>query len=236
MRERMRERGMGTLTHEMNEERRIRIVLVESRPMLCDALTALLGHEDDLLVVAAASDAHAGYETVDRLDPDVVLIDAHMPGIDGIAATRELVRRSVLRKIIVVSCTISEHIAAQAVAAGARGYVAQDDSAEELILSLHQVAQGERHLSRRLRVEAVHALLDSGSTEPIDKLSRRERDVFDMLVRGQGNAAIAGDLRISIRTVETHRAAIMRKLDLHSLADMVRFAAVNGLSVGAGRA
>jgi len=225
--------GMDDLEQLTNGEGIIRVVVVESRQMWREALTALLGHEQDLLVVADASNARSCYETVERLDPDVVLMDAHLPEIDGISATRELVRRSDRRRVIIVSGAINEHIAAQAMAAGARGYLAQDDSAEELITSLRHVAQGERHLSSRLRVEAVNALLDSGSAEPIDRLSRRERNVFDLLVRGQDNGAIATDLRISIRTVETHRAAIMRKLDLHSLADMVRFAALHGVSVGA---
>ena len=210
----------------------IRVVLVESRQMLREALTALLRHERDLVVVAEAHNAHSCYDIVDRNDVDVVLIDAHLPGIDGIAATRELVRRAPRCKVIVVSWAGDEHIAAQAIAAGARGYVAKDDSAEELITSLRQVAQGERHLSRQLRAHLVGGELDTNGGQPIDSLSPRQRDVFAMLVRGHGNGSIAAELCISVRTVETHRAAIMRKLDLHSLADLVRFAAVHGVSVG----
>jgi two-component system NarL family response regulator len=217
---------------ETNRGRVIRIVLVESRQLLREALAALLGREQGVRVVAVANDASGCYECVEEFDPDIVLIDADMPGCDGITATRELLRRSPLRRVIVVSSSADERIAAQALAAGARGYLAHDDSSEELLQSVQQVVLGERHVSRQLRVDSVDALVGGGAPEPIGRLSRRERVVFEMLVHGQDNGMIATELRISIRTVETHRAAIMRKLELHSLAEMVRFAAIQGVWLG----
>jgi DNA-binding NarL/FixJ family response regulator len=212
----------------------MRLVLVEDHQVIRAALIALLAQDDDLVVVGEAGDAHTAYQVVDERDPEVVLVDVHLPGPNGVALTRELVRRAPHRKVLLFSMHVDERFAAQGLAAGARGYAAKSDSPAELRTALRQVAAGERYLSPRLRPDVVRLLWTkkgASPDNPIGDLSSRELEVFDLLVRGYDNNGLAAHLCISAKTVETHRARIMRKLGVHSLADLVRFANKHGVAI-----
>ncbi len=211
----------------------MRMVLVEDHVLVRVALAALLGQDEDLVVVGQAEDARTAYDVVENCDPDVVLLDVQLPGSNGIAATRELIRRSHSRKVLLFSMHVDERLAAQGLAAGARGYAVKSDSPDELRTGLRQVAAGERWLSPQLRHDLVRTLWTKKGASydnPVGDLSPRELEVFDMLVRGYDNLAVAAHLCISAKTVETHRTKIMRKLDVHSIADLVRFATLHGVA------
>jgi len=211
----------------------MRLVLVEDHHVVRVALAALLAQDQEFSVVGQASDARTAYDVVEKHDPDVVVVDVHLPGSNGIAVTRELVRREKKRKVLLLTMRVDERFAAQGLAAGARGYAAKEDSPDELRHALRQVARGEPYLSPRLSSDAVRLFwAKKGASEgnPLGDLSPRELEVFDMLVHGYDNAAVAAHMCISAKTVDTHRTKIMRKLDVHSLADLIRFATRHGVA------
>jgi two-component system response regulator NreC len=211
----------------------MRLVLVEDHHVVRVALAALLGQDEEFTVVGEANDARTAYDAVERLNPDLVLVDVHLPGSNGIAVTRELVRRDKKRKVLLLTMRVDERFAAQGLAAGARGYAAKEDSPDELKRALRQVSAGEVYLSPRLSPQAVRlfwAKKGASEANPLGDLSPRELEVFDMLVHGYDNAAVAAHMCISAKTVDTHRTKIMRKLDVHSLAELIRFATRHGVA------
>jgi two-component system response regulator NreC len=193
-----------------------------------------LTSETDLAVVGEASDAREAYQVVGDKHPDVVVLDVSLPGVNGIAATRELVRREPHAHVLMLSMHAGEDYVAQALAAGATGYALKDQSAAEVIEAIRAVARGQAYLSPRISRFVVDDYLrlrrgESARTGPLAALSVREQEIFDLLVRGFSNDGIAGQLCISVKTVETHRAHILHKLRLHSIAELVRFAARHDL-------
>jgi DNA-binding NarL/FixJ family response regulator len=210
---------------------KLRIGLVDDHQVFREGLRALIVQESDLKVVGEAADAVGAYAMVESDRPDVVVIDLMLPGIDGITATRELKRRQKDGRVLVLSMTGSEDQVAQALAAGATGYALKSQSSGAVLDAIRSVGRGDKYLPPGVALAHVEERLQSrtGSNGPLHNLSNREREVFALLVRGLSNQAVASELCISIKTVETHRAHIHRKLGVHSIAELVRFAALNGL-------
>jgi two-component system response regulator NreC len=185
-------------------------------------------------VVGEATDARSAYEVVESVQPDVVLVDVGLPGVNGIAVVRELVRRDRQRKALVLTMHTEEEFVAQALAAGAVGYALKHQPHREVFDAIREVAGDKVYLSPRISRIVVDDYLrmqrgDRAQSGPLALLSPREREVFDMLVRGYTNEGVARHLSISVKTVETHRAHILKKLRLHSIAELIRFAARHGL-------
>ena len=160
------------------------------------------------------------------------MLDSSLPGTGGLSALRELLRRHPGCRVLVLSSQMAEDFAAEAFAAGAMGYTGKDGNADEIILAIREVGAGQRYLSPKLAVERVNQhLLDrpAGDRAPLDVLSAREREVFRLLVLGCSNEEVAERLRISRRTVETHRSRILKKLRVHSAVELLRLAARHGL-------
>ena len=210
----------------------LRVVLVDGHPLFRASLTLWL-YARDVIVVGEAGDACSAYPVVDRTEPDVVISDLHLPGSDGIAAVRELVRRCRRRKVLMLTMRGDARFAATALNAGASGYALKGDEPDELMRALATMATGERYVSPRLWADTMRLLSAKRgrfASEPIGDLSAREREVFDLLARGFEARAIAAELCISIKTVDTHRTRIMRKLGLHSTAALILFAVRHALS------
>jgi two-component system response regulator NreC len=208
--------------------------LVDDHQLFRQGLRTILAKEGDLTVVGEASDAREAYQLVVDAHPDVVVLDVSLPGVNGIAATRELVRREPHAHVLMLSMHSSEDYVAQALAAGATGYALKDQSAGEVVDAIRAVARGQAYLSPKISRFVVEDYLrlrrgDTARTGPLAALSVREQEIFDLLVRGFSNDGIAGQLCISVKTVETHRAHILHKLHLHSIAELVRFAARHNL-------
>jgi two-component system response regulator NreC len=211
-----------------------RLVLIDDHPLLREGLRRVLSAQPDLEVVGEAASAREGYAVVDAVRPDVALVDLALPGTDGVAATRELRRRQPRCRVLILSMHVDEALAVQALSAGANGYATKDQPADAVIEAVHMVGRGETYLSPRLSREAIldhlrprrHA---PPAADPLAELSAREREIFGLAVRGFSNEGIAGELVISVKTVETHRAHINKKLGVHSTAELVRFAARHGL-------
>jgi DNA-binding NarL/FixJ family response regulator len=202
------------------------VVLVDDHA-LCRAGMALWLARNEVTVIGEASDATEAYPLVDRLQPDLVIADLHLPGSDGIAMVRELLRRRRQQRVLVLTMRADARFAALALRAGAAGYALKADDPDELRRALAAVAAGERYLAPRLASETTRllALRRNGfDNSLIGDLSAREREVFDLLARGFEARAVATQLCISVKTVDTHRTRIMRKLGVHSSAALILFA------------
>jgi DNA-binding NarL/FixJ family response regulator len=210
------------------------LVLVDDHPLFREGLAALLSRETDLAVVGEAADARGAYEMVEAIRPDVVLVDVGLPGVNGIAVVRELVRRDRQCKALVLTMHGEEEFVAQALSAGAAGYALKHQPFREVCDAIREVAGDKMYLSPRISRIVVDDYLrmqrgNRAQAGPLALLSPREREVFDMLVRGYTNDGVGRHLSISVKTVETHRAHILKKLRLHSIAELIRFAVRHNL-------
>jgi DNA-binding NarL/FixJ family response regulator len=165
----------------------------------------------------------------------VLVLDVSMPGLDGLEVARQVTQRYSGVKVVIVSMHAGEDYVLRAMRSGALGYVLKDASAESLVEAVHAVASGKRYLCSPLSERAIEAYIrqgDSGPTDIYDTLTTREREIFQLIAEGNTNNEIADRLSISVRTVETHRANLMRKLNLRTHAHLVAYAVRRGLITG----
>ena len=212
----------------------MRLVLVDDHRLFREGLRALLTTQPDLQLVGEAGEAQDAYAIVDQTRPDVVLLDVALPMASGVSVAREVLRRQPQQRILALSMFDDEEHVAQAFEVGVLGYASKDVSPTELFGAIRCVAQGQAYLapgiSRVVLDECMRLRRTGRSPEtPLHSLTQREREIFDLAVRGLSNHDIASQLCISKRTVETHRGRIMRKLHVHSATDLVRLAARHGL-------
>ncbi|GAC1372898.1 MAG: response regulator transcription factor [Actinomycetota bacterium] len=203
------------------------VLLAEDHPVVREGLRAMLEAEGDLQVVGQTGNSSDVSDLVEELRPDVLVLDLIMPGIGGLNALRELSRRRLETQVVVLSMYANEAYVLEALQNGAGAYVLKQSEAAELLRGIREVAQGRRYLSPPLSQRAVDAYAHRARGKaPAEEaeLTLREREVLTLVGQGLTSAQIAGRLFISVRTVESHRANLMKKLGLHSQADMVRCA------------
>ena len=198
----------------------ITVALVDDHAMFRDAMRLVLT-DRGFDLVAEAGDARSSFAMIDETHPDVVLLDLRLPGMDGVTAVRELHNRAPGSKVMILSAYSAQHEVDEAWAAGVHGYMTKSQNIETLVDGIRTVAGGERYIAPGLQVS------DDARLGPLGPLSSRERDVFRLLVRGMTTREIAAELCISGKTVDTHRERILKKLDLHSVVQLVRYAAVH---------
>jgi DNA-binding NarL/FixJ family response regulator len=212
----------------------IRLLVLDDHVLFRDGLRSLLAQEPSLRVTAEAGTVAEAIQAVSQDPPDVALVDLSLPDVSGMAAIAELKRIAKNLRVLVLSAHDREEYIAQAFDAGAAGYVLKEQSAQELVGAVEMVVRGQPYVSPRvsrfLLDGYISARRGDAPRSPLARLTPRERTVFEMLARGQTNAEIAAELEISIKTVETHRARLLRKLGLRSLAELVRFAVRHGLA------
>ena len=194
----------------------------------------ILAELPEVDIVGEASDAREAYLLVDSAKPDLVVLDLVLPDGDGIAATREIRRRAPGARVLVLTMQTSELAVSRALAAGASGFVLKTDEPAEIHRAVRSVLAGHRHVSASFGDRAADLIArtpqaggDAG--DPLAPLSRREREVCDLVLRGLSNQSISEALCISVKTVETHRARINQKLGVHSTGQLMRLAALQGL-------
>lgn len=208
----------------------IRIVLADDHAMVRDGLQVLLESQADLTVVAAVADGRAALGAARQLQPDVVVLDIAMPEMNGIEAARRIGETVPSARSLIVSMhSGSEHIY-RALQAGARGYLLKESAGAELVAAVRAVHGGHRYLSERINDMVISEYLDERRTGPLDSLSRRERDILQLIVEGHSNTEAAGILCLSVKTVETYRSRMMQKLGLSDLPALVKFAIEHGLT------
>lgn len=209
----------------------IRVLVADDHPVVREGVRALLAAEPDLEVVGEAEGGGDVPTLVDRLRPDVVVVDLVMPDHGGLEVTRELTRRFPWTRVLVLSMHESEAYVVEALRCGASGYALKRAPPAELMRAVREVAAGRRYLSPPLTERAVDAYARRAAqlSDPYDTLTNREREVLVLVAEGHTNAAIGERLFISPRTVETHRAHAMKKLGLRTPADVVRYALRRGI-------
>lgn len=212
----------------------ITVLLVDDHHLFREGLRAVLADAEDIVVCGEASTGREAFAMVDQLKPDVVTVDVTLPDGDGILATREILRRQPATRVLMLTMHGNHYYVSQALSAGAKGYALKEQRPTEILEALRAVARGETYVAPQLPQELAVPTPGSrkggnGATNPLDTLSPRERDIFDLIVRGYTNTAMAETLQLSVKTIETHRAHINKKLRVHSTGELIRLAALHGL-------
>jgi two-component system response regulator NreC len=210
----------------------ITILLADDHQIVRQGLRALLEAEGDLRVLGEAADGLETVQMVERLQPDVLLVDVMMPGLSGLEATRQVRERFPKTQVVVLSMHSNEAYVLQALRNGALAYVLKDSSSADLIKAVREAAAGQRYLSPPLSDHIIDAYVNRAHGTTLDiyeTLTNREREVLHLAAEGHTNADIAARLSISPRTVEIHRTNMMRKLGLHSEHDLIRYALRRGI-------
>jgi two-component system, NarL family, response regulator NreC len=209
----------------------IRVLLADDHPVVREGVRAVLASEPDFEVVGEAEGGGGVSDLVDRLGPDVVLVDLMMPDRSGLEVIQELTHRFPRTRVLVLSMHEGEAYVLEALRRGASGYALKRAPPSELVRAVREVAAGRRYLSPPLTEHAVEAYARRAlqGSDPYDALTEREREVLALVAEGHTNAVIAERLFISPRTVETHRAHAMKKLSLQTPADVVRYALRRGI-------
>ncbi|HEV8463114.1 MAG TPA: response regulator transcription factor [Gaiellaceae bacterium] len=206
----------------------IRIVVVDDHAVVRTGLRMLLEAEDDIEVVGEAGNTRDAVFEVRAQKPDVILLDVVMPGESGIEATPKLLHEAPEARILVLSMQDDPRYVREAFAAGASGYVLKEAVDAEVVSAIREVAGGTRYVHPALGARMVAADAAARAAADSDPLSDREHEVLKLLALGHTNQEIAQKLYISVRTAETHRAHIMRKLNLTTRAELVRYALEHG--------
>ncbi len=208
----------------------IRVLVVDDHPVVRRGLMACLAERPSLKVVGEAADGEEAVRKACELSPDVMLADINMPRMDGMQLAEVIQQKSPSVKVVILSIHNRPDYVQRVMKAGARGYVLKDTAPEELVRVLEAVHAGEVCISPEVAQTALNQLVaNKGRTQGGPQLSQREREVLVMIAGGQGNKEIAAALGVSVRTIETHRERVMRKLNLHSVAALTRYAIAQGL-------
>jgi len=209
-----------------------KIVLADDHQIVRQGLRALLEAEDDLAVVGEADTGLEALQLVERLQPHVLVLDIMMPELGGLEVTHQIKQRSSQTEVVILSMYTNKAYVARALKNGAAAYVLKKSTASDLVKAVRAVAEGQTYLSPPLSntdvTEYVQQLRDS-SPDPMDLLTAREREVLHLVARGYTSTEVAERLFISPRTVEMHRANLMRKLELKTQVDLVHFALKKGI-------
>jgi two-component system, NarL family, response regulator NreC len=212
---------------------RIRILLADDHTVVRQGLRKVLEEQPDWEVVAEAGDGREAVRLCEQHKPDIAILDVAMPLLNGIEATRQITRRMPNTRVLVLSMHADEAYVTQILQAGATGYLLKDSADVDLVQAAGEVAKGKSFFSpaiaRVMLDDYVRQLADKGVTDRYESLSEREREIFQLIAEAKTNKEIASLLNVSPSTVETHRAHIMEKLDLHSAAEIVLYAVRRGV-------
>jgi DNA-binding NarL/FixJ family response regulator len=189
----------------------------------------LLESIEEVEVVAEAGDGREALELIIKHRPDVALLDIGMPGLNGLELAKRVPTESPRTRIIILSMHADASYVNQALRAGVRGYLLKGAAVSELPLALRAVTRGETYLTPKVSRFVVEGFLSGEEAGPLDGLTRRQCEILQLIAEGHSTKEIAGMLDLSVKTVETHRARLMDRLDIHDVAGLVRFAIRAGL-------
>ena len=213
-------------TNQSSESGTIRVLLADDHFIVRQGLRALLDAEPRCEVLGEASTGREVVEQTVSLRPDVVVLDARMPELNGVEATRQIRRESPDSRVLVLTMHDSEYLIQELLRAGALGYVLKTDAARDLILAVESVSEGRPFFTSPVARLVLQGYLNSVPDDPqaAPGLSPRQREVVQLLAEGRSNKEVASTLRISLKTAERHRANVMRALNLRSICELVHYA------------
>ena len=212
---------------------KVRTLLAEDHTILREGLRALLSADPDFEIIGEAADGREAVRFVEKQIPDLILMDLSMPRMTGMDAIREIKKRYPQTKIIALTVHKTEEYLRTTLQAGADGYVLKDATHDELMMAIQSVLKGKTYLSPGVSGKVIEGYLEGKEGQmplsTLGLLSQREREVLKLIAEGYKNKEIATDLCISLKTVEKHRANLMKKLDLHNAAALTAYAIEQGL-------
>src|SRR5689334_20020182 len=209
---------------------KLKVMIVDDHPVVRKGLQTCLARQDRIKIVGEACDGDEALRKARELAPDIILMDISMPGLNGLAVT-ELLRMEVPNvKVLILTMHNNREYIFRIIQAGAHGYVSKGAAPDELVRAIQSVCDGEPFFSAEVARAAMSQFVSSGGKkEPFAQLTQREREVLALIADGQSNKEIASQLGIGVRTIETHRERIMRKLGIHTIAGLTRFAIMSGV-------
>ncbi len=212
----------------------IRLILADDHDMMREGLKALIEKESGMQVVGEARNGAATVELAARVGPHVVVMDVAMPDLNGIEATRKIVNANPHTKVVALSGHASKEFVREMLRAGASGYVLKKRAYEELVRAIREVMQGGKYLgadiARGVVDDYIELSTSVGASSAFVALTAREREVLQQIAEGKTTKETAGDLGVSVKTVETHRRNIIEKLHLHSVAELTKYAIREGVT------
>jgi len=207
---------------------RPRVLVADDHTMVRQGLVGILKASGEVEVVGEAADGHEAVEKALETRPDVVILDVSMPRLNGIEAARRIRKALPETRILVLTMHDDDEYVHKMVNAGASGYILKDGAAWELVTAIQTLHAGKDYFTAQAR-KALNGFAPSASDDPIARLTDREREIFQLLTEGKRNAEIATLLGISPKTVDNHRTRLMEKIGVHSVSELLRFAARRGL-------
>ena len=205
----------------------INIILADDHKMVREGLKSIIEKQPDMKIIAEASNGVSAISLSKQYNPDVVVMDISMPDINGIDATKKIIHVCPKTRVMILSMHADSRFVKEAVNAGALGYVLKDSASEELIFAIRKVYNGEAFLSSKITENMIKNLNNTGTEI---NLSSRELEVLKFIAEGLATKSIASKLGISAKTVEAHRHQIMEKLQIHSVAELTKYAIREGIT------
>lgn len=207
---------------------KLRIIVADDHTLVRAGLVTLMSRMPDVEIAGEVADGRAALKMVKELQPDIAILDISMPELNGLDAAEKLRHESPKTKVIILSMHANEEYVAQALKAGASGYLLKDAATAELEMALKSVSMGQFYLSPAISRQVVDNYLHGGPTG-VDVLTPRQREILQLIAEGKSTREIAETLHLSVKTVETHRAQLMERLDIHDVAGLIRYALKKGL-------
>jgi len=206
---------------------RNKIFIVDDHPIVRKGLAQLINQEPDMVICGEAENAQGALELLKRIKPDLAIVDISLQGIDGIELIKKIKDRDVSFPMLVVSMHDEALFAERALKAGAKGYIMKQEAIEKMMEAIRKVINGEVYVSERVSATIVKKFIDGkaeSGRSPVEVLSNRELEVFQLIGQGFGTRQIAQELNVSIKTVESYRANIKEKLNLRNASELMRHA------------
>jgi DNA-binding NarL/FixJ family response regulator len=208
----------------------LRILIVDDYEVVRRGIRTLLEGESGWEVCGEASTGPAAIEAAGDLKPDLVILDLGLPELHGLEVTRRILQRRPETEVLVLTMHASEELIRQVLRAGAHGYVLKSDAGEQLVLAVRSLERHEPFLTTRVTEVVLDGFLKGVANDAVgEALTPREREVLQLVAEGRSSKSIAAALGVTVKTIESHRASLMRKLHLRTVADLVRYAVRNGL-------
>lgn len=211
----------------------LRVILADDHKIMREGLRTLLEKQPDIEIIAEAENGRQTVKAASELLPDLIVMDTVMPDLNGIEATRQIISKNPKIKIIALSMHSDRQFVIEMLKAGAMGYMLKDCAFEELVYAINSILKNQIYLSPKITTlvlkEYVHST-ERDTASAFALLSKREREVLQLISEGKSTKYIANHLNISVKTIETHRQQIMNKLKIHSIAELTKYAIREGLT------